>query len=85
MSLSHKVLVSCEILYYSSLLCVVCCFVSLFRSFPLISLPTSSPQPPQFVDIPLEEEEDSSDEEYCPDEETAEEVRKSSISAPLVN
>lgn len=34
-------------------------------------------QPPQFVDIQLEEE-DSSDEEYCPDEEeedeTAEEV-----------
>uniref|UniRef100_A0A8C8G5T6 GON-4-like protein n=1 Tax=Oncorhynchus tshawytscha TaxID=74940 RepID=A0A8C8G5T6_ONCTS len=38
-------------------------------------------KPPQFVDIPLEEEEDSSDEEYCPDEdeedETTEEVRKS--------
>lgn len=37
------------------------------------------PQPPQFVDIPLEEE-DSSDEEYCPDEdeedETAEEVKR---------
>uniref|UniRef100_A0A087XCX2 Gon-4 like b n=1 Tax=Poecilia formosa TaxID=48698 RepID=A0A087XCX2_POEFO len=34
-------------------------------------------QPPQFVDIDLEEEEDSSDEEYCPDEEeedTAEEM-----------
>ncbi|RXN30355.1 GON-4 [Labeo rohita] len=35
-------------------------------------------KPPQFVDIPLEEEEDSSDEEYCPDEdeedETAEET-----------
>uniref|UniRef100_A0A8C2F0Q1 GON-4-like protein n=1 Tax=Cyprinus carpio TaxID=7962 RepID=A0A8C2F0Q1_CYPCA len=34
--------------------------------------------PPQFVDIPLQEEEDSSDEEYCPDEdeedETAEET-----------
>ncbi|XP_065154232.1 GON-4-like protein isoform X2 [Paramisgurnus dabryanus] len=35
-------------------------------------------KPPQFVDIPLQEEEDSSDEEYCPDEdeedETAEET-----------
>ncbi|XP_014879262.1 GON-4-like protein isoform X1 [Poecilia latipinna] len=34
-------------------------------------------KPPQFVDIDLEEEEDSSDEEYCPDEEeedTAEEM-----------
>lgn len=35
-------------------------------------------KPPQFVDIPLEDEEDSSDEEYCPDDdeedETAEET-----------
>lgn len=55
--------------------------LSFYISLPLISLPASSPQPPQFVDIPLEEEEDSSDEEYCPDEdeedETTEEVRKS--------
>ena len=40
-----------------------------------------SHKPPQFVDIPLEEDEDSSDEEYCPDEdeedETAEDVRES--------
>ncbi|XP_064801833.1 GON-4-like protein isoform X2 [Oncorhynchus masou masou] len=44
-------------------------------------------KPPQFVDIPLEEKDDSSDEEYCLDkeDETAEEVRKSFISAPLVN
>nr|XP_029479667.1 GON-4-like protein isoform X2 [Oncorhynchus nerka]XP_029479676.1 GON-4-like protein isoform X2 [Oncorhynchus nerka]XP_029479685.1 GON-4-like protein isoform X2 [Oncorhynchus nerka]XP_029479695.1 GON-4-like protein isoform X2 [Oncorhynchus nerka] len=44
-------------------------------------------KPPQFVDIPLEEEDDSSDEEYCLDkeDETAEEVRKSFIFAPLVN
>ncbi|XP_042166833.1 GON-4-like protein isoform X2 [Oncorhynchus tshawytscha] len=43
-------------------------------------------KPPQFVDIPMEEEDDSSDEEYCLDKEheTAE-VRKSFISAPLVN
>ncbi|XP_054916964.1 GON-4-like protein isoform X3 [Poeciliopsis prolifica] len=41
------------------------------------TLPTPSlSKPPQFVDIDLEEDEDSSDEEYCPDEEeedTAEE------------
>ncbi|XP_051577926.1 GON-4-like protein isoform X2 [Myxocyprinus asiaticus] len=39
---------------------------------------TNEIKPPQFVDIPLQEEEDSSDEEYCPDEdeedETAEET-----------
>ncbi|XP_026140651.1 GON-4-like protein [Carassius auratus] len=39
---------------------------------------SSEIKPPQFVDIPLQEEEDSSDEEYCPDEdeedETAEET-----------
>ncbi|CDQ67512.1 unnamed protein product [Oncorhynchus mykiss] len=44
-------------------------------------------KPPQFVDIPLEDEDDSSDEEYCLDkeDENAEEVKKSFISAPLVN
>ncbi|XP_062320896.1 GON-4-like protein [Osmerus eperlanus] len=31
-------------------------------------------EPPQFVDIPLEEEEDSSDEEYCPDEDDEDEM-----------
>ncbi|CDQ74117.1 unnamed protein product [Oncorhynchus mykiss] len=31
-------------------------------------------KPPQFVDIPLEEEEDSSDEEYCPDEDEEDET-----------
>ncbi|XP_012678292.2 GON-4-like protein [Clupea harengus] len=31
-------------------------------------------KPPQFVDIPLEEDEDSSDEEYCPDEDEEDET-----------
>ena len=76
-----------NILLLLTVVCSLCCFVSLFRSFPLISLPASSPQPPQFVDIPLEYEDDSSDEEYCLDkeDENAEEVKKSFISAPLVN
>uniref|UniRef100_A0AAY4CA51 GON-4-like protein n=1 Tax=Denticeps clupeoides TaxID=299321 RepID=A0AAY4CA51_9TELE len=40
-------------------------------------------KPPQFVDIPLEEDEDTSDEEYCPDEdeedETAEDVSETEL------
>uniref|UniRef100_A0A3P9M089 Uncharacterized protein n=1 Tax=Oryzias latipes TaxID=8090 RepID=A0A3P9M089_ORYLA len=54
------------------------------------SLSLSNPlKPPQFVDINLEEDEDSSDEEYCPDEEeedTAEETILSdadSLASPL--
>lgn len=56
----------------------------MFFFFPnmvlLFPLGLSSLKPQQFVDIPLEEDEDSSDEEYCPDEdeedETAEDVRE---------
>uniref|UniRef100_A0A3P8ZRB2 GON-4-like protein n=1 Tax=Esox lucius TaxID=8010 RepID=A0A3P8ZRB2_ESOLU len=48
-----------------------------------ILITTATPQPPQFVDIPLEEDEDSSDEEYCPDDdeedETAEEMFLSDV------
>lgn len=34
----------------------------------------SEMKPPQFVDIPLQEDEDSSDEEYCPDEDEEDET-----------
>ncbi|XP_036929966.1 GON-4-like protein isoform X1 [Acanthopagrus latus] len=38
-----------------------------------VSAVNTTVKPPQFVDIDLEEDEDSSDEEYCPDEEEEEE------------
>nr|XP_046254588.1 GON-4-like protein [Scatophagus argus] len=40
----------------------------------LSAVNTSAVKPPQFVDIDLEEDEDSSDEEYCPDEEEEEDT-----------
>ncbi|XP_035804661.2 GON-4-like protein [Amphiprion ocellaris] len=39
----------------------------------------NSVKPPQFVDIDLEEDEDSSDEEYCPDEEEEEDTAEESF------
>lgn len=50
-----------------------------------LSVRLSLRQTPQFVDIDLEEDEDSSDEEYCPDEQedddTADEVSDSPVSS----
>ncbi|XP_027131099.1 GON-4-like protein [Larimichthys crocea] len=39
----------------------------------LVAVNTATVKPPQFVDIDLEEDEDSSDEEYCPNEDEEEE------------
>lgn len=62
-------------IFFCFLFCLFVCVDTVFSSLlGLLSL-----KHPQFVDIPLEEDEDSSDEEYCPDEdeedETAEDVR----------
>lgn len=64
--------------------------VSVPPSSPCVWLPVSLTtclflQPPQFVDIELEDEEDSSDEEYCPDDEEYEEEEEDEDIAEEVN
>lgn len=59
---------------------------------PCAACPGSNPafsffffKPPQFVDIPLEDEEDSSDDEYYPDEEEEDETAEEVQTCPDLN
>lgn len=49
-----------------------------------LSVHLSLRQTPQFVDIDLEEDEDSSDEEYCPDEQEEDDTADEVSDSPLV-